>query len=68
MEWVIQYRFGAAEHQSWHRNLDEAIDSACVLIDSGSDVIAIGHQTLDNAIGEPEIQGIYSIRMKAKVI
>lgn len=66
MEWMIRYRFGDAENLSWHQDLDETIELACILMHGGSDVIAICHQTLDNAVGKPEIESIYSIWLKAK--
>lgn len=66
MDWMIRYQFGDAENLSWHQHLDEAIELACLLMDNGGDVIAIGHQTLDNAVGRSEIERIYSIWLKAK--
>jgi hypothetical protein len=66
MDWFIQYRFGEADCSTRLKNLDDAIETACMLMDNGCDVSSIGYQTLDNAVAKPDIENIYSIWVRAK--
>ena len=41
-DWHVQYRKNKAEHIGWFPTPEEAIESACGLIDDGCEVYGIG--------------------------
>jgi hypothetical protein len=66
MAWHVQYREGAAERIARYSSPEQAIESACRLIDHGCDVYGVGTGPLTDSIGRDEIARIYGIWAKAK--
>lgn len=66
MDWLIQYHSGGFDRITRRQSLDEAIETACMLLDEGCDVSSIGFKTLDNAVLRHDIENIYSIWVRAK--
>ena len=66
MDWFIQHHSGGFDYITMRQSLDEAIETACRLLDEGCDVTGIGHKTLDNVVPMQDIESIYSIWVRAK--
>jgi hypothetical protein len=65
-DWHVQYRKSEAEHIGWFATPEEAIETACRLIDDGCDVHGIGSGSLDDSIAKDQISRIYDLWAKAK--
>jgi hypothetical protein len=59
MAWHVQYRRDGIEHLAEHRNPEQAIETACLLIDEGVDVYSIGTGLRDESITGDEITRIH---------
>jgi hypothetical protein len=66
MIWHVQYRDGATDYVAPHPSPERAIDTACLLIDHGCDVYAIGTEAFTETIGRDEIARIYAIWARAQ--
>jgi len=66
MRWHVQYREGGTDHLVRYPNPEEAIESACRLIDEGCDVYGMGTGSLINSIGRDEIARIYAFWARPK--
>jgi hypothetical protein len=66
MEWHVQFRRNAVEHIVWHRNPEDAIEAACLLIDDGVDVFGIGMGPPTGSIDREYVNRIYAIWARAK--
>ena len=67
MDWLVQYRKDGTDHVERHPTPEDAIETACQLIDEGSDVYGIGAGSLSDSIGRDEIAKIYNIWLKEKL-
>jgi hypothetical protein len=65
-DWHVQYRKNEAEHIGWFATPEEAIETACALIDDGYDVYGIGSGSLDDSIAKDQIARIYGFWVRAK--
>jgi hypothetical protein len=65
-DWHVQYRKCEAEHIGWFATPEEAIETACGLIDDGCNVFGIGSGSLDDSISKEQIARIYALWAKAK--
>ena len=61
MTWHVQYRKGGSDHIVMAPTPESAIETACHLIDEGSDVFGIGTGPLTDTIAGNEIARIYAI-------
>jgi hypothetical protein len=61
MTWHVQYRRDAVDQIAWLPSPEEAIETACRLIDDGYDVYGIGTGPLTDSIARDEIARIYAI-------
>ena len=50
MEWYVQYRKDTVDHIVRHPTPEQAIEAACLLMDDGCDVYAIGTGPLGDSI------------------
>jgi hypothetical protein len=66
MTWHVQYRRDTVEHVGWHSNPEDAIESACRLIDDGCDVFGLGTGPLTDSIERDQIDRIYAMWARAK--
>jgi hypothetical protein len=66
MLWHIQYRKNGSEHLVRASSPEAAIETACHLIDEGSDVFGIGTGPLTDTIAGNEIARIYAIWAREK--
>jgi hypothetical protein len=64
--WHVQYRKNEVEHIGWFATPEEAIETACGLIDDGCNVFGIGSGSLDDSISKEQIARIYALWAKAK--
>jgi len=65
-DWHVRYRKSEAEQIGWFLTPEEAIETACGLIDEGCDVYGIGVGSLDDSIAKNQIARIYDFWAKAK--
>jgi hypothetical protein len=65
-DWHVQYRKNEAEQIGWFATPEEAIETACGLIDEGCDVYGIGAGSLDDTIARDQILRIYDLWAKVK--
>ena len=61
MTWHVQYRKGGSDHIVMAATPESAIETACHLIDEGSDVFGIGTGPLSDSIARDEIARIHAI-------
>jgi hypothetical protein len=68
MAWRVQYREGGTDHLVKYPTPEEAIESACRLIDRGCDVYGVGMSTgsLTTSISRDEIARIYAFWARPK--
>jgi hypothetical protein len=68
MAWHVQYREGGTDHLVKYPTPEEAIESACHLIDKGCNVYAMGMSTglLSTSISRDEIARIYAFWARPK--
>jgi len=66
MTWHVQYRKGGSDHIVMAATPESAIETACHLIDEGSDVFGIGTGLLTDTIAGNEIARIYAIWAREK--
>ena len=66
MTWHVQYRKGGSDHIVMVPTPESAIETACHLIDEGSDVFGIGTGPLTDTIAGNEIARIYAIWAREK--
>jgi hypothetical protein len=66
MTWHDQYREGATDHFVRYPTPEEAIGSACRLIDKGCDVYDIGTGSLTTSTSRDEITRIYAFWARPK--
>ena len=66
MTWHVQYREGEIDHLVRYPTPEEAIESACGLIDKGCDVYGMGTGSLTSSIGRDEIARIYAFWARPK--
>jgi len=67
MTWHLQYRNDTGDHIERHPNPEQAIESACRLLDAGFDVYGIGTGSLADSIGRDEIAKIYALWLREKM-
>jgi hypothetical protein len=65
-DWHVRYRRNEAEQIGWFATPEEAIETACGLIDEGCDVYGIGAGSLDDSIAKDQIARIHSFWAKTK--
>ena len=61
MNWHVQYRQGGDSHVVRFESPEGAIEAACRLMDTGSDVFGIGTGPLTDSIGRDEIVRIHAM-------
>jgi hypothetical protein len=66
LDWHVRYRMNEAEHIGWFATPEQAIETACGLIDDGCNVFGIGSGSLDDSISKEQITRIYALWAKAK--
>ena len=66
MTWHVQYRKDGSDHIAMALTPETAIETACQLIDEGSDVFGIGTGPLTDTIAGNEIARIYAIWAREK--
>jgi hypothetical protein len=66
MTWHVQYLEGAKDHFVRYPTHEEAIESACRLIDKGCDVYGIGAGSLAISISRAEIARLYAVWVRPK--
>jgi len=66
MTWHAQYRTGGSDHILRAPTPEAAIETACHLIDEGSDVFGVGTGPLTDSIARNEIARIYAIWAREK--
>jgi len=66
MTWHVQYRRDTVEHVVTHATPEDAIDTACRLIEEGCDVFGIGTGPLTDSIEQDQIARIYALWARAK--
>ena len=54
-DWHVRYRKSEAEHIGWFATPEQAIETACGLIDEGCDVYGIGSESLDDYIAKEQV-------------
>ena len=67
MTWHVQYRKSGSDHIARAPTPEAAIETACHLIDEGSDVFGIGTGPLTDTIAGNEIARIYAIWARVKI-
>jgi hypothetical protein len=60
MTWHVQYQQDGTDRLARYPTPEEAIESACRLIDEGCDVSRMGTDEFANSIGRDEIARIYA--------
>jgi len=66
MTWFVQYQKSGTDHLIRANTPEEAIESACRLLDEGCDVLGIGTGPLTDSIAKDQIARIYEIWVRAK--
>jgi hypothetical protein len=66
MTWHVQYRQDGTDHIVRLPSPEEAIETACRLIDGGCDVYGIGTGPLTDSIEKSQIARIYDMWVKAR--
>ena len=66
MPWFVRYRESAADLIVRMRTPQQAIETACRLLDDGADVYAIGTGPLTNSIERAQIDRIYEMWVKTR--
>jgi hypothetical protein len=66
MTWHVQYRKSGSDRIARAPTREAAIETACHLIDEGSDVFGIGTGPLTDTIAGDEIARIYAIWAREK--
>jgi hypothetical protein len=66
MEWHVQYRKDAVDYIARRASPEEAIETACRLIDDGYDVYGIGTGPLTDSIARDQIARIYDLWARVK--
>jgi hypothetical protein len=66
MTWHVQYRLDTVDHTINHVNPEDAIDTACRLIDDDSDAYGIGTGPLTDSIERDHIVRTYALWVRAK--
>ncbi len=66
MEWHVQHRRNGADSVVWLLTPEQAIETACRLMDDGGDVFGIGTGALTDSIGPGEIAKIYAMWSRAR--
>ena len=66
MTWFVQYSQLGADHLVREATPEQAIETACHLLDGGCDVYGIGTGPLTDSIGKEQIARIYDMWVKAR--
>ena len=66
VKWQVKYREGGTDHLVRYPTPEEAIESACCLIDKGCDVYGMGTESFTASMGRDEIARIYAFWAKPK--
>jgi len=66
MTWFVQYHQSGTDHLIRAKTPEEAIETACHLIDDGCEVWAIGTGPLTDTIAKDQIARIYEIWVRAR--
>jgi hypothetical protein len=66
MTWFVRYMKSAADHLARMRTPEQAIETACRLLDDGCDVYGIGTGPLTDSIDQDQIARIYEIWARAR--
>ena len=66
MTWFVQYHQSGTSHLVLSETPEQAIKTACGLLDDGCDVYRIGTGPLTDSIGKEQIARIYEIWARAK--
>jgi len=66
MTWFVQYSRSGTDHLVRERTPEQAIETACLLLDDGCDVFGIGTGPLTDSIGKDQIAIIYDKWVRAK--
>jgi len=65
MIWFVQYKQMGADHLVRVGTPEQAIETACRLLDDGCDVYGIGTGPLTDSIGKEQIARIYDMWVRA---
>jgi hypothetical protein len=66
MPWFVQYTQSGADHLVRMRTPEQAIETACRLLDDGCEVSRVGIGPLTDSIGKEEITRIYAMWVRAR--
>lgn len=66
MTWFVQYNKSGTDHLVRMLTPEQAIKTACELLDADCDVFGIGSGPLTNSIGKDQIALIYSMWVRAR--
>ncbi len=66
MMWFVQYNKSGTDHLVRMRTPEQAIKTACELLDDHCDVFGIGTGPLTNSIGKDQIALIYNMWLRAR--
>jgi hypothetical protein len=66
MEWTVQYKQAGVDRTVDAVNPDDAVRTACQLMDDGYEVCGIGTGALTHMIGKEEIARLYALWVRAK--
>jgi hypothetical protein len=66
MPWFVRYTRSAEDHLVRMRTPEQAIETACRLLDEGCDVYGVGTGPLTDSIGKDEISRIYDMWVRAR--
>jgi hypothetical protein len=66
MTWFVRYMKSAADHLVRMRTPEQAIETACRLLDGGCEVYGIGTGPLSDSIDKEQIARIYELWVRAR--
>lgn len=66
MTWFVQYKRLGDDHLVQTITPEQAIETACHLLDDGCDVYGIGTGQLTDSIGKEQITRIYDMWVRAR--
>ena len=64
--WHVQFRFDGLEHVVWQENPEDAVETACLMVDAGVDVFGIGIGALADAADREYVNRLYQLWARAK--
>ena len=66
MPWFVQYEQSGLDHLVRAKTPEQAIETACRLLDGGCEVFGIGTGPLTDSIGKDQIARIYEMWVRAR--